>query len=62
MHAVVAILLVLFNNGLVIWGLGWDGWSGPTSTDNDLHRGQYARPSSSGSRTKALFMVDPTEV
>ncbi len=31
MHAVVAILLVLFNNGLVIWGLGWDGWSGPTA-------------------------------
>jgi hypothetical protein len=31
MHAVVAILSVLFNNGLVIWGLGWDGWSGPTA-------------------------------
>ena len=31
MHAVVAILSVLFNNGLVIWGLGWAGWSGPTA-------------------------------
>src|SRR5262245_673658 len=31
MHALVAILSVLFNNGLVIWGLGWDGWSGPTA-------------------------------
>jgi hypothetical protein len=31
MHAVVAILSVLFNNGLVIWGLGWDGWTGPTA-------------------------------
>ena len=31
MHAVAAILSVLFNNGLVIWGLGWAGWSGPTA-------------------------------
>ena len=31
MHPVVAILSVLFNNGLVIWGLGWAGWSGPTA-------------------------------
>ena len=31
MHAAVAILSVLFNNGLVIWGLGWAGWSGPTA-------------------------------
>ena len=31
MHAVVPILSVLFNNGLVIWGLGWAGWSGPTA-------------------------------
>jgi hypothetical protein len=31
MHAVVAILSVLFSNGLVIWGLGWAGWSGPTA-------------------------------
>ena len=31
MHAIVAILSVLFNNGLVIWGLGWAGWSGPTA-------------------------------
>jgi hypothetical protein len=31
MHALVAILSVLFNNGLVIWGLGWAGWSGPTA-------------------------------
>ncbi len=31
MHAIVAILSVLFNNGLVIWGLGWDDWSGPTA-------------------------------
>jgi Family of unknown function (DUF6498) len=31
MHAVVALLSVLFNNGLVIWGLGWAGWSGPTA-------------------------------
>jgi hypothetical protein len=31
MHAVVAVLSILFNNGLVIWGLGWAGWSGPTA-------------------------------
>ncbi len=31
MHAAVAALSVLFNNGLVIWGLGWAGWSGPTA-------------------------------
>jgi hypothetical protein len=31
MHAVVASLSVLFNNGLVMWGLGWAGWSGPTA-------------------------------
>jgi hypothetical protein len=31
MHAAAAVLSVLFINGLVIWGLGWAGWSGPTA-------------------------------